>query len=319
MTLPSDSLPVPPMDDPSKVPAKKRGLGRGLDALLGAARAPAIPLGEVSTEDAPVVTATGERVDRLPIAHIQRGRYQPRRDFDPDALRELADSIVAQGVIQPIVVRPIGQDRYEIVAGERRWRASQQAGLAEIPVVVRDVDEPTAVAIGLIENIQRADLNPIEEAGALERLLKEFQLTHQQIAEAVGKSRTTVTNLLRLLDLNPEVRAWVEQSQLEMGHARALLGLKGVEQNKAARQVVEGGLSVRETERLVRRLQQAGEQSQGPTRNVELDPNVRRLQDDLTDRLGARVQIQQGSRGAGKLVIAYNSLDELDGILAHIK
>ena len=319
MTLPPLPLPVPPMDDANKVPTKKRGLGRGLDALLGATRAPMIPLGDGQAEPVSAVPGSGERIDRLPIAHIQRGRYQPRRDFDPDALRELADSIVAQGVIQPIVVRPIDQDRYEIVAGERRWRASQQAGLAEIPVVIRDVDEPTAVAIGLIENIQRADLNPIEEAGALERLLKEFQLTHQQIAEAVGKSRTTVTNLLRLLDLNPEVRTWVEQSQLEMGHARALLGLKGAEQNKAARQVVEGGLSVRETERLVRRLQQAGEQGQDPAQKVELDPNVRRLQDDLTDRLGARVQIQQGSRGAGKLVIAYNSLDELDGILAHIK
>ncbi len=306
------------MDDASKALTKKRGLGRGLDALLGATRAPSIPLGDGSTE--PVVApGSGERIDRLPIERIQRGRYQPRRDFDPDALRELTDSIVAQGVIQPIVVRPIDQDRYEIVAGERRWRASQQAGLTEIPVVIREVDEPTAVAIGLIENIQRADLNPIEEAGALERLLKEFQLTHQQIAEAVGKSRTTVTNLLRLLDLNPDVRAWVEQSQLEMGHARALLGLKGGEQSKAARQVVEGGLSVRETERLVRRLQQAGEQGQGAARKSELDPNVRRLQDDLTDRLGARVQIQQGSRGAGKLVIAYNSLDELDGILTHIK
>ena len=319
MTPPPESLSVQPMDDASKVPAKKRGLGRGLDALLGATRAPLIPLVDGSIVPVSAIPGSGERIDRLPLECIQRGRYQPRRDFDPDALRELAESIVAQGVIQPIVVRPIDQDRYEIVAGERRWRASQQAGLAEIPVVIREMDEPTAVAIGLIENIQRADLNPIEEAGALERLLKEFQLTHQQIAEAVGKSRTTVTNLLRLLDLNPEVRTSVEQSQLEMGHARALLGLKGAEQTKAARQVVQGGLSVRETERLVRKLQQAGEQDQGHTRTVDLDPNVRRLQDDLTDRLGARVQIQQGGRGAGKLVIAYNSLDELDGILAHIK
>ena len=317
MSVPPFTIPVPPMDDASKVPTKKRGLGRGLDALLGATRATPIPLSDGPQGSAPDLPESVERIDRLPIERIQRGRYQPRRDFDPDALRELADSIVAQGVIQPIVVRPIGQDRYEIVAGERRWRASQQAGLVEIPVVIRDVDEPTAVAIGLIENIQRADLNPIEEAGALERLLKEFELTHQQIAEAVGKSRTTVTNLLRLLELNPDVRASVEQSRLEMGHARALLGLKGTEQSAAARQVVEGGLSVRETERLVRRLQQDGEQA--PTPRAEPDPNVRRLQDDLTDRLGARVQIQQGSRGAGKLVIAYNSLDELDGILAHIQ
>jgi ParB family transcriptional regulator, chromosome partitioning protein len=305
------------MDDATKVPPKKRGLGRGLDALLGATRLPPTGLGDALP--ATQIPGTGERIDRLPVERIQRGRYQPRRDFDSDALRELADSIAVQGVIQPIVVRPIDGDRYEIVAGERRWRASQQAGLADIPVVIRDVDEPTAVAIGLIENIQRADLNPIEEAGALERLLKEFELTHQQIAEAVGKSRTSVTNLLRLLDLNPEVRACVEQSQLEMGHARALLGLKGAEQTQAARQVVAGGLSVRETERLVRRLQQAAEPGAGSASRAEPDPNVRRLQDDLTDRLGARVQIQQGSRGAGKLVIAYNSLDELDGILAHIQ
>jgi ParB family transcriptional regulator, chromosome partitioning protein len=309
--------PVPPMDDATKVPNKKRGLGRGLDALLGATRAPLAPLAD-SAHRTPI-QGSGDTIVRLPIERIQRGRYQARRDFDPDALRELADSILAQGVIQPIVVRPTDGDRYEIVAGERRWRASQQAGLAEIPVVVRDVDEPTAVAIGLIENIQRADLNPIEEAGALERLLKEFQLTHQQIAEAVGKSRSMVTNLLRLLELNPDVRASVEQSQLEMGHARALLGLKGAEQSQAARQVVAGGLSVRETERLVRRLQQAAEPGEAPASRAEQDPNVRRLQDDLTDRLGALVQIQHGSRGAGKLVIAYNSLDELDGILAHIK
>ncbi len=298
---------------------KKRGLGRGLDALLGATRPPVLApdssLDPASGDGQPV----GERITRLPLEQLQRGRYQPRRDFDPDALRELADSIAVQGVIQPIVVRPMEGDHYEIIAGERRWRASQQAGLKDIPVVIREVDEPTAVAIGLIENIQRADLNPLEEAGALERLLIEFQLTHQQIAEAVGKSRTTITNLLRLLELNPDVKTQVEQSQLEMGHARALLGLKGAQQSAAAKQVVAGGLSVRETERLVRRLQQAGEPEAEPARKAEPDPNVRRLQDDLADRLGARVQIQQGPKGTGKLVIAYNSLDELDGILAHIQ
>lgn len=313
------------MEDTPKMSAKKRGLGRGLDALLGATRPPAVvlsddrPDGESPAEAGTPSALPAESVTRLPIERIQRGRYQPRRDFDPDALRELADSIAAQGVIQPIVVRPVGDDRYEIIAGERRWRASQQAGLAEIPVVVRDVDEQSAVAIGLIENIQRADLNAIEEAGALERLLNEFALTHQQIADAVGKSRTMVTNLLRLLELNPDVKAHVEQSQIEMGHARALLGLKGAQQSLAARQVIARGLSVRETERLVRRLQQTGEQPEAPRPRSETDPNVRRLQDDLTDRLGAMVQIQQGIRGAGKLVIAYNSLDELDGILAHIK
>jgi len=305
------------MEDTSKVPSKKRGLGRGLDALLGATRPPtnADPATVIET----IGEARAERITRLPVDQIQPGRYQPRRDFDPDALRELADSIAIQGVIQPIVVRPVEGERYEIIAGERRWRATQQAGLADIPVVIRDVDEPTAVAIGLIENIQRADLNPLEEAGALERLLSEFHLTHQQIAEAVGKSRTTVTNLLRLLELNPDVKTYVEHSQLEMGHARALLGLKGTQQSAAARQVVSGGLSVRETERLVRRHQQAGESPAPAPPKPTADPDVRRLQDDLTDRLGARVQIQQGNRGSGKLVIAYNSLDELDGILAHIK
>jgi len=305
------------MEDTSKVPSKKRGLGRGLDALLGATRPPtnADPATVIET----IGEARAERITRLPVDQIQPGRYQPRRDFDPDALRELADSIAVQGVIQPIVVRPVEGERYEIIAGERRWRATQQAGLADIPVVIRDVDEPTAVAIGLIENIQRADLNPLEEAGALERLLSEFHLTHQQIAEAVGKSRTTVTNLLRLLELNPDVKTYVEHSQLEMGHARALLGLKGTQQSAAARQVVSGGLSVRETERLVRRHQQAGESPAPIQPKPTADPDVRRLQDDLTDRLGARVQIQQGNRGSGKLVIAYNSLDELDGILAHIK
>ncbi len=307
------------MDETNKVPPKKRGLGRGLDALLGGARTPMGTTTEGDLDVPPLDGVVAEQVTRLPVEHIQRGRYQPRRDFDPDALRELADSIAAQGVIQPIVVRPIAPDRYEIVAGERRWRASQQAGLAEIPVVVREVDERSAMAIGLIENIQRADLNPLEEAGALERLLNEFELTHQQVAEAVGKSRTTVTNLLRLLELEPEVKAMVEQSRLEMGHARALLGLKGPAQSEAARRVVAAGLSVRETERLVRRLQQLDQVSVPTQSKPAPDPDVRRLQDDLAERLGARVEIQQGQRGAGKLVIAYNSLNELDGILAHIR
>ena len=306
------------MDDPTTSSQKKRGLGRGLDALLGATRPfTSDPTNQISEDgQAPNLA---EPISELPIDCIQRGRYQPRRDFEQNALRELADSITVQGVIQPIVVRPLEHDRYEIIAGERRWRASQLAGLQTIPVVVRDVDEPSAVAIGLIENIQRADLNPLEEAGALERLLTEFQLTHQQIAEAVGKSRTTVTNLLRLLELNADVKVYVEQSQLEMGHARALLGLKGPQQSSAAKQVVKAGLSVRETERLVRKLLQADDPELEPTPKLEPDPNIRVLQDDLAERLCARVQIQQGSRGAGKLVIVYNSLDELDGIVAHIK
>ncbi|MBK1721801.1 ParB/RepB/Spo0J family partition protein [Thiocystis violacea] len=310
------------MDIEQKSSVKKKGLGRGLDALLGAARTP--PVAVESGAEGGSVAQASEQVARLPLEHIQRGRYQPRRDFDPDAMRELADSILAQGVIQPVVVRPLpepaeGVARYELIAGERRWRACQQAGIAEIPVVIREVDEQSALAIGLIENIQRADLNPLEEASALERLIAEFGLTHQQIAEAVGKSRTMVTNLLRLLELNADVKALVEQSRLEMGHARALLGLKGAAQSQAARQVVAGGLSVRETERMVRRLQQAEDVGASGSTQPEPDPNIRRLQTDLTDKLGARVQIQHGNRGSGKLVIAYNTLDELDGILAHIK
>jgi ParB family chromosome partitioning protein len=296
---------------------KKRGLGRGLDALLGGMREGQVGLEGADEEaaDAP----TGERVTSLPVDLIQRGRFQPRGELDPDSLRELADSIAAQGVIQPIVVRPLGDSRYEIVAGERRWRACQQAGLSEIPVVVRDVDEQSALAIALIENIQRADLTPLEEAAALQRLLTEFGLTHQQVAEAVGKSRTTVTNLLRLQELNDDVKRYLQEGRVEMGHARALLGLHGPQQSSAGQQVVGRGLSVRETERLVRQLQLKEEARPAPERPQDLDPNVRRLQDDLAERLGARVAIQQGARGAGKLVIAYNSLDELDGILAHIK
>ncbi|MGA7979095.1 MAG: ParB/RepB/Spo0J family partition protein [Chromatiaceae bacterium] len=299
------------------MPVKKRGLGRGLDALLGGGRDE--QLGAEEAQEGVAVLPAEERVASLPVELIQRGRFQPRREFDPDSLRELADSIAAQGVIQPIVVRPLGGDRYEIVAGERRWRACQQAGLSEIPVVVRDVDEQSAIAIALIENIQRSDLNPLEEATALQRLLAEFGLTHQQVAEAVGKSRTTVTNLLRLQELNDDVKQYLQDGRVEMGHARALLGLRGPQQSSAAQQVVARGLSVRETEKLVRRLQLQEETRSVADRRLDIDPNVRRLQDDLTERLGARVAIQQGARGAGKLVIAYNSLDELDGILSHIK
>jgi ParB family chromosome partitioning protein len=292
--------------------AKKRGLGRGLDALLGG----------VQNESAPVPTSAGEakeRLNRLPVDLIQRGRYQPRREFDPDALRELADSIAAQGVIQPVVVRPVENDRYELIAGERRWRAAQQAGLDEIPVVIKEVTEEAAMAMGLIENIQREDLNPLEEANALSRLLHEFGLTHQEVAKAVGKSRTTVTNLLRLLELNDDVKQLVETRRLEMGHARALLGLQGGAQSKAADQVVKRGLSVRETERLVRRLQSVGEEAKHQHAATPVDPDVRRLVNDLSERLGAKVDLKQGAKGSGKITIGYNSLDELEGILSHIK
>lgn len=300
---------------------KKRGLGRGLDALLGATHEPDPlaedgPLQDTRADDP---TAAREPISRLPVEVLRRGRYQPRREFDQESLKELADSIAAQGIIQPVVVRPADGGRYELIAGERRWRAAQLAGLRDIPVVIREVDEQSAIAIGLIENIQRDDLNPLEEAVALQRLGQEFGLTHQSVADAIGKSRTTVTNLLRLLELNDVVKTFVEQGQLEMGHARALLGLKGPAQSAAARQVVTRGLSVRETERLVRRIQLEDAADNSSQRRDTTDPNIRRLQDDLTDRLGARVSVQQGSKGSGKLVIAYGSLDELDGILAHIK
>jgi ParB family chromosome partitioning protein len=295
--------------------AKKRGLGRGLDALLGG----------VQSETSASATETGsvaikqDNLSRLPVDLIQRGRYQPRREFDADSLRELADSIAAQGVIQPVVVRAVENDRYELIAGERRWRAAQQAGLDEIPVVIKEVTEEAAMAMGLIENIQREDLNPLEEANALSRLLHEFGLTHQEVAKAVGKSRTTVTNLIRLLDLNEEVKNLVETGRLEMGHARTLLGLKGEDQTKAANTVVSQGLSVRETERLVRRMLNEIENPKPKCQAKNVDPDIRRLVNDLSEKLGAKVDLQQGAKGKGKLVIGYNSLDELEGILDHIK
>ena len=298
--------------------AKKRGLGRGLDALLGGAQASAPEKQEVTPgEDAPATTAPGGPAS-MPVEKIQRGRYQPRRHFDEDKLRELADSIAAQGMVQPIVVRPVEGGMHEIVAGERRWRAAQLASLAEVPVVIKDVDDQTAMAMALIENIQRDDLNPLEEAIALHRLLDEFGLTHQQVAQAVGKSRTTVTNLIRLLDLNPDVKALLDQRALEMGHARALLALQGTAQSEAAALVAKKGLSVRETEALVRKLNGAAEKPGKPEPARE-DPDIRRLLDDLTDRLGAKVALKQGAGGKGRLEISYNSLDELEGILAHIK
>ncbi len=292
---------------------KKRGLGRGLDALLGAAASrPASP----GVADA--IPAGEDRILRqLPVDLIQRGKYQPRKDIDPESLQELADSIKAQGVMQPIVVRPISDHRYEIIAGERRWRAAQLAGLDEIPALVRDVADKAAIAMSLIENIQREDLNPIEEAAALLRLQQEFELTQQEVADAVGKSRSTVANLLRLMSLQADVRRLVEHGDLEMGHARALLGLDATRQSQAARSVVARGLSVRQTEALVRHLLERKDAAPATPRSI--DPNIRHLQDDLSRRLGARVEIRHGAGGKGKLVLAYNSLDELDGILSHIK
>jgi len=302
--------------------AKKRGLARGLDALLGGGKsnkaepAEAISAGESSA--APSSAQADKGQSTLPVEYLQRGRYQPRRHFDENRLQELADSIKAQGMVQPIVVRSVGEKSYEIIAGERRWRAAQLAGLAEVPVFIREVDDQTAMAMALIENIQRDDLNPLEEAVALHRLLDEFGLTHQEIANAVGKSRTTVTNLMRLLELAPEVKALVDERKLDMGHARALLALKAGDQRKAANEVVKKGLSVRATEALVKALL-----SPKPAASKKAasgyDSDTRRLLDDLTDRLGAKVDLKQTGKGKGTLQISYNSLDELEGILEHIK
>ncbi|HCO44517.1 MAG TPA: chromosome partitioning protein ParB [Gammaproteobacteria bacterium] len=277
---------------------QKRGLGRGLEALLSS-----------------TPSASGqERLTRLPIEHIERGRYQPRRHIGEEELASLADSIRAQGVVQPVVVRRVGDNRYELIAGERRWRASQLAGLHELPAIVRDVPDEDAAAVALIENIQRQDLNAMEEADALERLMREFGLTHEQVARAVGRSRTAVSNLLRLRQLTPAVRELVERRQLDMGHARALLAVTGADQVELARRVVANGLSVRQTEQLVARHLR-GETPPAPRAP---DPDVRQLEQRLADQLGARVAIEHGRRG-GRLVIRYNSLDELDGILAHIR
>jgi ParB family transcriptional regulator, chromosome partitioning protein len=318
---------------------KKPTLGRGLSDLLGQARPrpAAAPVPVDAGAVVPAVAAAapvavnphappaGEELMSLPLDLLQRGKYQPRADLRQEPLEELAISIRSQGVIQPIVVRALAApaagepQRYEIVAGERRWRAAQIAGLARIPAIVRRIPDEAAIAMALIENIQRENLNPLEEARALERLIAEFGVTHQQAADAVGRSRAAVSNLLRLLELAPEVADLVEKRKLEMGHARALLALtQRRQQAEVGALVARNGLSVRETEALVRRmLAPAGARDGAAPQQV--DPNVSSLQQDLAERLGAKVLIQQGTAGKGKLVISYNSLDELDGILAHIQ
>jgi len=299
---------------------KRKGLGKGLDALLSAgigipAKAAAVEPQAVEA----VAPETGDgRFARIPVEFCQRGKYQPRRDMHPEQLEELAESIKAQGIMQPIVVRKIGDDKYEIIAGERRWRATQLAGIDTIPAIIREVTDEAAIAMALIENIQREDLNPIEEAVALKRLQDEFELTHQEVAQAVGKSRTTVTNLLRLMALTEEVKTLLEHGDLEMGHARALLTLSADDQREIARVVVAKGLSVRQTETLVRQHQENKDKIKNKE-PVAPSADIRRLEETLSDRLGAGVEIQHTAKGKGKLVINYNSLDELDGILAHIK
>lgn len=288
---------------------KKRGLGKSLNALLA----------YTSTESQPIhdmdISTHADQLTMMSVENIQRGKYQPRREMDPQALDELANSIRTQGIIQPLIIRPVG-NKYEIIAGERRWRAAQLAGLTEVPVIIRDIPDEAAVAIALIENIQREDLNPIEEAIALQRLLEEFGMTHQQVAEAIGKSRATVSNLLRLLALPADVRHMLENRLLEMGHARALLSLPEATLIETAKMVVARGLSVRETEQLVRQLQ--APVLEGKSKRPQ-DPDILRLQDSLSDQLSLRVAIQCNAKGKGKMVIHYRNFNELDSLLAQIQ
>ena len=293
----------------------KKKMGRDLSALLGRSQsAVAIKNVEQPDDNQPV---TDDELRHLPIEWIQPGRYQPRRDIQPEALEELAASIKAQGLMQPIVVRSLAgqQQKFEIIAGERRWRACQLAGFDRVPVMVREVADEAAIAMALIENIQRENLNPMEEAMALHRLQNEFDLTQLEVGEAVGKGRATVANLLRLMNLNDEVKRLLEHGDIEMGHARALLGLEGEQQSSAARQVVSKALTVRQTEALVRDWDKPEKVSPA----AALDPDIQRLERLLGDRLGAKVAIQHTTKGKGKLVINYTNLDELDGILDHIK
>ena len=289
---------------------RKKGLGRGLEALLG-----------IEASNGQENDSSGE-LKAIPVARIQPGRYQPRTGMDPERLQELADSIRAQGLIQPIIVRPLGRERYEIIAGERRWRAAQLAELAEVPCVVREVEDQATIAMALIENIQREDLNPLEEAGALKRLIDEFHLTHHDAAEAVGRSRAAVSNLLRLLELPAAIKALLEEHRLEMGHARALLTLPAAQALGLATQASEAGWSVRELEERVRQAQaQTPRRSSKPRHPFKRnpDPNVAGLERELAEKLGAKVAIQHGEKGRGKLVIEYFSLDELEGILERIR
>lgn len=302
---------------------KKLGLGRGLDALLGGVKTaqPQTPV-EVAgpaaaATPAPEALPTDGSLRQLPVEFIQPGKYQPRLDIRTETLEELAASIRQQGLMQPIVVRPIGNNKYEIIAGERRWRAAQLAGLDKIPALIREVADNAAIAMALIENIQRENLNPMEEAIALKRLQDEFALTQQEVADTVGKSRAAVANLLRLMNLQPEVSTFLEHGDLEMGHARCLLALEGPQQVNAARTVIAKSLSVRQTEALVRSLQ-SGKKPTGKQDNKQ-DPDIKALQDELAEKLGTEVVVEHAANGKGRLVLKYGSLDQLDGILARIR
>jgi len=288
--------------------AKKKGLGRGLTALLGN-----------SDVEAMMVPSNDDELRHIDVDLIERGPWQPREHFDEEALQELADSIATQGVVQPIVVRQKassgGQQRFEIVAGERRWRASQKAGKSKIPAVIKNFDDQTAAAVSLIENIQRENLNPLEESTALKRLIDEFDMTHQQVADSVARSRASVSNLLRLQDLNPDVKTLLAMRDIEMGHARALLAIDGLEQSRVAKDVARKGLSVRETEALIRKISAPAKKS----KTTRKDPDITKLEERLTERLGAPVHVKQKGKGKGTLEISYSSLDVLDGILSKIE
>jgi ParB family chromosome partitioning protein len=284
---------------------RKKRLGRGLGSLIGNID----ELTQVSEQD----RASGLR--ELDVDRIQRGKYQPRQNFDQQSLQELADSIRSQGIVQPIVVRPEG-DHFELVAGERRWRAAQIAGLQKIPAVIRELDGKSAAAISLIENIQREDLNPLEESQALMRLIDEFDLTHQQVADSVGRSRASVSNLLRLLDLADPVKDLVNRGLLDMGHARALLGLIRHDQIEVGNIVVNRGLSVRETEALVKQALKGGPKKKPVVQ--EPDPDIRRLETRISEKLGAAVKIKSGKQGSGQLIVSFHNSEELEGILDHL-
>jgi len=287
---------------------KKKGLGRGLNALLGGTET-------VEAMEAMTTVQREDELRELAIDLIRRGPWQPRTHFDEEALNELAESIRSQGVVQPIVVRAAADNTFEIVAGERRWRASQIAGLEQVPAVIKHFDDQTAAAVSLIENIQRENLNPLEESVALQRLIDEFNMTHQQVADTVARSRTAVTNLLRLQDLNADVKELLENRSIEMGHARALLGVTGAVQSQLAKETARKGLSVRETEQLVRKTLNPPKKA-AP---VSKDPDIKKLENDLSEKLGAVVNVHQKTKSKGRLEISYSSLDELDGILSHFQ
>ena len=293
--------------------AKRQSLGKGLDALLGFNEDQA----DASEENETQPFGDGTLAE-LPVEFLQRGKYQPRRDLNPHALQELASSISQQGVMQPIVVRMLGENKYEIIAGERRWRATQQAGIDTIPAIVRDISDETAIAMALIENTQREDLNAIEESQALLRLQDEFKLTQQQVAEAVGKSRTAVTNLMRLATLDSAVQRQLELGEIELGHAKCLLALEGERQVKAGREVAANSMTVRQTEALVKKMQ-LGTAEPGVAKPSTVNTDIIRVQEDLSEKIGAAVLIKHSAKGSGTLTVKYNSVDELEGILAHIK